>query len=93
MTPGSGSDRTKQNSPKRGPPGVSQDRKNDLQDARHHPADHARPHQPHHPRHKVTGATRHRPHTQPEEQALNIDHGTHEDRPRPGKIAKKGRRV
>jgi hypothetical protein len=33
---------------------------------------------------------RHHPHTKPPEEALNIDHGTHEDRPRPGKIAKKG---
>ena len=28
---------------------------------------------------------RHNPHTQPPEQALDMDHGTHEDRPRPGK--------
>ena len=28
--------------------------------------------------------------TGPENKALNQDHGTHEDRPRPGKIAKKG---
>jgi len=92
MATGSDSDRGKTTARKRGPPGVSQDRRNDLLDARHHPADHAQPHPPHHPQYKVTGASRHRPHTQPGEQALNIDHGTHEDRPRPGKIAKKSRR-
>lgn len=76
-----------------GPPGVSQDRKRDILDARHHPSSRAQPHPPHHPQYKVTGASRHHPHTRPDEQALDIDHGTHADRPRPGKIAKKSRRV
>ncbi len=68
-----------------------QDRKRDEEDARHHHATHTLPHPPHQPQYKVTGATRHHPHTQPEGHDLNADHGTHEDRPRPGKIAKKDR--
>ncbi|OPX65301.1 MULTISPECIES: hypothetical protein [unclassified Methanoregula] len=86
-------ERGKKSSRSRGPPGVSQDRKRDILEARHHPSSHARPHPAHHPRHKVTGTSRHYPHTHPPEEALDIDHGTHQDRPRPGKIAKKSRRL
>jgi len=68
-----------------------QDRKRDEEEIRHHPATHLQPHPPHHPQYQVTGEKKHLPHSQPEDFALNVDHGTHEDRPRPGKIAKKGR--
>jgi hypothetical protein len=74
------------------PTGSSQDRKRDDEETRHHPATHTVPHPPHHPQYQVTGSARHHPHTQPGEQVLNTDHGTHEDRPRPGKIAKKSKR-
>ncbi|ABS55148.1 hypothetical protein Mboo_0630 [Methanoregula boonei 6A8] len=46
-------------------------------------------HPSHHPQKKAELPPRHHPHTGPENKALNQDHGTHEDRPRPGKIAKK----
>jgi hypothetical protein len=73
------------------PPGESQDKRNDHEDVRHHPAIHQEPHPPHHPQHKPVLPS-HQPHTQPPGNALDIDHGTHEDRPRPGKMAKKARR-
>jgi hypothetical protein len=80
--------------PKNTPPesgtGPSQDRERHREDSQHHPYDHPLPHPPHHPHEHPTLAPRHYPHTQPEEFALDMDHGTHEDRPRPGKIAKKG---
>ena len=74
------------------PSGTSQDRKRNNEETRHHPETHLQPHTPHHPQNQPTGSSRHHPHTQPAEQVLNIDHGTHEDRPRPGKLAKKDKR-
>ncbi|MDD1712102.1 MAG: hypothetical protein LUQ69_02920 [Methanoregulaceae archaeon] len=70
--------------------GPSQDRERHLEDARHHPQDNPLPHPPHQPHKAPALPPRHHPHTRPPEEALNIDHGTHQDRPRPGKIAKKG---
>ena len=74
------------------PSGAGQDKRRNDEEIRHHPATHLQPHPEHHPVHKPTGLPVHHPHTQPVEDALNIDHGTHEDRPRPGKIAKKSKR-
>ena len=72
---------------------ISQDKKRDNDEKHHHPETHSGPHAPHHVQvHPASGTPRHHPHTKPEEQALNTDHGTHEDRPRPGKIAKKSKR-
>ncbi|MGA2162008.1 MAG: hypothetical protein ABSG28_07440 [Methanoregula sp.] len=56
----------------------------------HHPEAGPAVHPPHHPQKKAVLTPRHNPHSGPENKSLNQDHGTHEDRPRPGKIAKKG---
>ena len=69
--------------------GRSKNRDRHIEDARHHEEKHPLPHPPHKTLKKPTGLPRHKPHTKPEDQALNIDHGIHEDRPRPGKLAKK----
>lgn len=71
---------------------MSQDRERHIEGAQHHPYGAPQPHAPHHTVEKPTLPHRHYPHTTPPEFALDIDHGTHEDRPRPGKIAKKGTR-
>ncbi len=55
----------------------------------HHPDSVPAVHAPHHPQKKEVLPPRHTPHTGPELKELDIDHGTHDDRPRPGKIAKK----
>jgi hypothetical protein len=68
---------------------TSMDKERHENEDRHHPEDHPHPHPPHHPQANPTGISRHHPHTHPDDQVLNIDHGTHENRPRPGKIAKK----
>ncbi len=41
------------------------------------------------PRKRPALPPRHNPHTQPPEQALDVDHGSHQDRPRPAKIVLK----
>jgi hypothetical protein len=56
---------------------------------RHHPEDHPHPHPKHRPTKKTALPPRHHPHTKPEGQDLNVDHGTHEDRPQPAKIFRK----
>jgi hypothetical protein len=72
--------------------GKSQDRKRDHEEQRHHPEAVAGPHPAHKARkHPVGNKPQHEPHRKPEEYPLNIDHGIHEDRPRPGKLTKKGR--
>lgn len=55
----------------------------------HHPDAVPAVHPPHHPQKKTPLPPRHTPHTGPLMRELDVDHGTHEDRPRPGKIAKK----
>ncbi|MFA7693947.1 MAG: hypothetical protein WCX63_00285 [Methanoregula sp.] len=55
----------------------------------HHPEAVPSVHPPHHPQKKVILPPRRNPHSGQENKALNQDHGVHEDRPRPGKIAKK----
>jgi hypothetical protein len=72
--------------------GKSQDRKRDEDEARHHPELKILPHPEHHPQDHPAGLPLHHPHTRPEEHALDTDHGTHEDRPVPGKIMKKSKR-
>jgi hypothetical protein len=73
---------------KRGP--ASPDKSRHAEHHEHHPVAAPAVHPPHHPQKKAVLTPRHNPHTGPENKALNQDHGTHEDRPRPGKIAKKG---
>ncbi|OPY38360.1 MAG: hypothetical protein A4E35_00783 [Methanoregula sp. PtaU1.Bin051] len=75
----------------RGGAATSRDKARRSEDLRHHPEGRTRPRPAHRIRKKPTGLTKHHPHTTPEEYTLDIDHGTHEDRPRPGKLAKKGR--
>ncbi len=70
--------------------GPGQDSGRLFEDARHHPEGHPHPPLHHHPKENPPLPPRHFPHTKPDEFALNIDHGTHEDRPRPAKIIKKG---
>ena len=70
---------------------TSQDKKRNEEEVRHHPESSPQPHPAHHPQKQPTGSPRHHPHTPPEGQELNTDHGTHEDRPVPGKITKKGK--
>jgi len=60
-----------------------------MEEDKHHPLNHPHPHPPHHPQKKPPLPQRHNPHTQPPGQGLDIDHGTHEDRPRPAKISMK----
>ncbi|HOX34792.1 MAG TPA: hypothetical protein P5217_03615 [Methanoregulaceae archaeon] len=69
--------------------GRSRDRSRQLDSARHHEESHPLPHPPHKILARPTGLPKHHPHTRPPEEALDIDHGTHEDRPRPGKLMKK----
>lgn len=70
-------------------PDESEDLRRKHEDLRHHrPATESEPVLPHRPV-PQPARKKHHPHTQPEEFALNVDHGTHEDRPRPGKLAKK----
>lgn len=72
--------------------GKSQDRKRDREEQKHHPEVSGAPHEAHKVRrHPVGDKPHHQPHTRPEEFQLNIDHGTHQDRPRPGSLAKKSR--
>lgn len=73
------------------PPGESQDSRRDHEEVRHHAAIYTEAHLPHHPQHQPV-LPRHHPHTQAPEDALNTDHGTHEDRPHPGKLAKESKR-
>jgi hypothetical protein len=47
------------------------------------------PHPPHHPV-KKPPLTRHHPHTPTVNKELNADHGTHQDRPQPAKVFRKG---
>ena len=73
---------------------TSQDFKRNADEKRNHPESHLQPHAPHvSPQEKHTDSPRHYPHTEATGHALNTDHGTHEDRPRPGKIAKKSKRT
>ena len=74
-------------------PYTSQDLDRNREDARHHPESHPLLHPEHHPQKQPSGEVRHYPHTHGPVTELNIDHGTHEDRPRPGKLAKKGKRT
>ena len=67
----------------------SMDKDRHAEDHRHHPLTAPAVHQPHHPQKKEELPARHHPHTGPENKELDIDHGTHADRPRPGKLAKK----
>jgi hypothetical protein len=69
--------------------GRSKNKNRQIEDARHHEGKVTLPHPPHKTLKKPTGLPRHHPHTKPVEHALDIDHGIHEDRPRPGKLAKK----
>lgn len=93
MTSRQRQDRQK-NYPKSGPQSsTSMDKERHDDETRHHPEIHHQPHPAHHPQVKPALPPRHDAHTQSPEQALNIDHGTHEDRPRPGKIAKKRKRT
>jgi hypothetical protein len=72
--------------------GTSQDKKRNEEETRHHPESHPQPHPAHHPQKQPLSTTpRHHPHTHPADHALNTDHGTHEDRPTPEKITKKGK--
>ncbi|MFA5331256.1 MAG: hypothetical protein WC342_02650 [Methanoregula sp.] len=59
----------------------------------HHPEKHPASHPPHSARKKPMTGPRHHPHIGAAEIDLNTDHGTHEDRPRPGKLAKKEQHV
>ncbi|MGA2104657.1 hypothetical protein [Methanoregula sp.] len=68
---------------------TSPDKSRHAEDHDHHPMAAPAVHLPHHPQKKAELSPRHHPHTGPENNDLNVDHGTHEDRPRPGKIAKK----
>jgi len=68
---------------------TSPDKSRHAEDHDHHPMAAPAVHLPHHPQKKAELPPRHHPHTGPENNDLNVDHGTHEDRPRPGKIAKK----
>ncbi|MGA2913775.1 MAG: hypothetical protein ABSE07_09700 [Methanoregula sp.] len=71
---------------------TSLDKDRHKEEDKHHPMDHLHPHPAHHPQKKTPLPPRHSPHTQPPEQYLDTDHGTHEDRPRPAKIMmKKGK--
>ena len=81
-------DRTMNREPHPGK-GRSKDRDRHLEDKRHHTATHPVPHPAHHTRVKPTGIPQHAPHTHPPEEKFNLDHGTHADRPRPGKLMKK----
>jgi len=67
----------------------SPDKNRHSEDKKHHPYTYPEVHPPHHSTKKETLPQRHHPHTGPELKDLDIDHGTHEDRPRPGKLAKK----
>lgn len=69
-------------------PGISQDRERHLEEAKYHPQENPGAHALHKSQEKPTLPHRHYPHTPPPEFSLDIDHGTHEDRPRPGKLAK-----
>ncbi|MFZ1898441.1 hypothetical protein [Methanoregula sp.] len=69
---------------------ASPDKNRHAELRKHHPEGAPSVHPPHHPQKKAALPPRHNPHTGPESKALNLDHGIHEDRPRPGKIAKKG---
>ena len=68
---------------------ASLDKDRHAEEDKHHPMDHPHPHPAHHPQKKNPLPPRHNPHTQPPEQDLDTDHGTHEDRPRPAKIIMK----
>jgi len=68
---------------------VSPDKSRYAEHHEHHPEAAPEVHPPHHPQKKSPLPPRHTPHTGPENKALDLDHGIHEDRPRPGKIAKK----
>jgi hypothetical protein len=70
-------------------PDESEDRRRKHEDFRHHAgAEKTNPGLPHSPvPHPLR--TKHHPHTQPEVYVLDADHGTHRDRPRPGKLGKK----
>ena len=67
----------------------SPDKIRHAEEQKHHAGAGPAVHPPHHPQKKAELAPRHHPHTGPENRDMNTDHGTHEDRPRPGKIAKK----
>ncbi len=68
---------------------TSLDKDRHQEEDRHHPLDHIHPHPEHHPQKKAQLPPRHNPHTPPPEQALDVDHGSHQDRPRPAKIVLK----
>ena len=72
---------------------ASPDRDRHREEAAHHPQDHLHPPPVHHPQKKPPLPPRHNPHTYPPEQELDMDHGTHEDRPRPAKIVMKGGKI
>ena len=78
------------NPPHHDPTHAGMDRERHKEEKRHHPADdHVHPPLVHHAQKNPPGLPLHHPHSQPADRALDIDHGTHTDRPRPGKIAKK----
>ncbi len=68
---------------------TSLDKERHHEEDKHHPMENVHPHPPHHPQSKPELSPRHNPHTKSPDQALDIDHGTHQDRPRPAKIVKK----
>ncbi|MFA5331860.1 MAG: hypothetical protein WC342_05730 [Methanoregula sp.] len=71
---------------------TSQDKKRNADEKQHHPETHLQPHAVHvSPQEQHTDSPRHYPHTQPTEHALDTDHGTHEDRPRPAKLSQTNR--
>lgn len=66
----------------------SQDKERHRRNNKKHPMTNFYPHPPH----KTIPndiLPKHHPHKHPPEFDLNIDHGNHEDRPRPGKLMKK----
>ncbi|HVP96195.1 hypothetical protein [Methanoregula sp.] len=68
---------------------ASPDKIRHKKDHDHHPAVTPAVHPAHQAQKKAALPPRHHPHSGPENKDLNLDHGIHEDRPRPGKIAKK----
>ncbi|MCE5298745.1 MAG: hypothetical protein LLF84_07360 [Methanoregulaceae archaeon] len=62
-----------------------QDRERDIEDRKHHPADHTTPHPPHHPQMKESLPPRHTPHSHPH----GDDIGPHTNQPGPVKPSKK----
>jgi hypothetical protein len=68
---------------------ISPDKDRHREEDKHHPLDHPHPHPEHHPQKKAPLPPRHNPHTPAPDHVLDIDHGSHQDRPRPAKIVLK----